>query len=1335
MRKEKDRKDREAEKLARLEKEYQHRIVQPVQACQRQLTSLLEQLPQSPTALRRYIGEVRDQACREWNHQYIVQCELPIRSFELKLDRVKTILDGFRMAVSTTMAQTRFQASSEWLESKIDYIAEQLANVNQDLQLEQDRIRALQRAVVEVTKQFTEEHAHTKEQGLHKRSRVLANDYVWGMAELLRCLNDSSLLNIKQELIARNRWSYVGKGLPTPKMLWFGSGLLRYATLQKRKQDQPTDLPFQSGLDNNLLKGAHRWQTSQALFALLSARATLSGDALEIARLLHLWRQFDTQLRSLNAVPYFFSHQIAVERLAHIKEESDYNMQAANIELKVYGSIRFITNDRGILAPSSRHNRMMNTMTRLLNLQAGVEHWFNTTFCQGMSVLLLSPMSGLERSLVATYRPFYDYINACNRVLFTTRDLLSTRVGFGWLQQPSYHLTSLSTVLDRLRVSTVEMYEPLRQAILWSRASGLYQGKLYHPEPKLQVGTTVDSRPPALDWTQMEIIGTPPNADLYPERRGIPIKYVTSREDAQTEFRALASARLVALDAVVIEYTDHFNIRRPRIEFVLLASETTVVIFHATHTAGRVENFLTSLGLILENPEVVKVGLNMSFVRQQLHDEYQWDTQGSLNLAGDSDATIYLDGNSDPTQEQLAQLALKHLGTRLPGAPDAKTMLSEGSQDPFGYFRYLATRAYLPLRLHRAAQAQISNDERVSGSFSPYSARQEQAGAAASRPPDDRVELGPVHIFPCMYKSVAREDLSVCLPFSSRPQYLRETSATLAGSVLKREGMKFTDTVFKSLQAYYLATMFDEPLRSIDRILRLENVRNLYRKLTWVATKFNLPLHDGHRIALEAEARNLGARTTISSGRSKSVSSRPLDSEPAPPVSEPLTKPSVSVQVGPAPVENEHAPLGDAISTYGVHKMNVPEVAQENKERRPGNQRLRRQTDPDYRIMENLKRSARRRRARRRLREENSRRGLAELEQAAPATNGDHNASNAILAPSPDSDMIGGFYDILLPWTPQSSHTEEESAHSKPPSPELGIGEAAFWSPQIPGEKVRPVQVKSPLFTMDDRNAREEILREAGHIEPSSGPRKEAVFPTDDGLPPAEGRQRLGRRGRARTRLERREIRMAEDPKILRALRIAVEKGGLSPEEVAIVEKEIAIKEEIARINAERPKPSGPFEILEDSKRSVRGGSPGTKIGNRLRAGGEARRERACEDTSKIADSQTLAGQRVGTSEGGNITLEKVVEKWAEPEMRIPSPQGVVLRKLPTNAGPGSDQVVSVIKEHRERGGPQRISSPESLIVRKVGSHPGIIARMVAERLERDGKAGGRRRRGRRRGG
>ena len=103
-----------------------------------------------------------------------------------------------------------------------------------------------------------------------------------------------------------------------------------------------------------------------------------------------------------------------------------------------------------------------------------------------------------------------------------------------------------------------------------------------------------------------------------------------------------------------------------------------------------------------------------------------------------------------------------------------------------------------------------------------------------------------------------------------------------------------------------------------------------------------------------------------------------------------------------------------------------------------------------------------------------------------------------------------------------------------------------------------------------------------------------------------------------------------------------MEKGGLSPEDIAIIEKEIAIKEETARKNAERPKPSGPFEILEDSKRSVRGGSPGTKIGNRLRAGGEVRRERAREDTSKIADSQTLDGQRVGTSGLGNIALESL---------------------------------------------------------------------------------------------
>ena len=917
-------------------------------------------------------------------------------------DRLKQLSSQLPPSLSNYMHWTIANAEAEWLlvrirflEKDIDLFSQELAKLNRDLQDHESNIRALQKAILMIMPQLVDDYEEMKSSGLHYRSRVLANDYLYAVAEVVRCLDDSTLIRIRQELVERRKWTLGNEGYPFPKNLWFESRLLRMVN-KDRKFRVPA---FRSGIDTNLFQGAHLPQTLEALMSLWSARHILETEALTISQLLHVWRQQDSHLYWLRALPYLFSHQRAYDRVHELRVRYFDSLNAANNEFKVFGSLLFIRAGSPLARLYPRWQRMNDMFRRMLDNRFQTESLFSATFCQGMSALLLTPTSALERSLIAMYRPFYvglADLSDLHRLVRICYD------GPGHLQLSLAQGNVLLGLADSLQADLREMNQLLKTAVPMSGAFALYFGKLYRPRSESRLATA----PVELPYTfALEPSGCMPpvksidslfTSSFYAKRKAVSVSYVSDLQDATSAFRSLNSCKTLAFDAIVMEYTDTFNVRSSHIEFILVASEEKVVICHA----GLLESFghlLLNLGSMLEDPYITKVGLNTGFLQRQLFQECNWDVQGCVNLAGGADSIITLDDLSDPTQELLAELGQQHLGMKVPATTDARALLSEGVRDPLGHFRYLAARAYLPLLLHRTAQArQESNDGHTSDPTShAYSPPKDRAPSSQSLA--QGINFGPVCIGTRTYaRSVVTSKSRVIAVRSSRKAYLGQLTKQLAEAVLQKAEVNATDTFLKYLQAYYLLTTFGQSLRSVMQDLRPESIDHLYRGILLVAAKFNLMLFNDHRDRLGAEAISLGARRTVGKRQIRSIAHRP-------PISEQSATPRTDLsgsglpEIGPVPPKDMR--IGeDTTSSNHIDEQRLTEEKirgtrkERERVRRREKRRERQRTVPGYRAAK-----------KRRLRENQERR-KAELAKTVSETSSDDDTPTFVM----DSLSHGG---------------------------------------------------------------------------------------------------------------------------------------------------------------------------------------------------------------------------------------------------------------------------------------------------------------------------------------
>ena len=222
------------------EAEYQHRVAEPIVTLHQDLDYLIEQLPASvlqdylvatrarahqrwqqlyneqvkrPLArfsaeldrisldlfpasdLRDHLLTIRVQALERWQQLYDEQVELPIAGFFAELDRISCDMKNFPEIAATTLRQAKLSAKVEYAEI----------------------LKARQEAILTTVPRYVAEFRNSKSQGVHHTTRALVNKLWSATFDTSRCLSDTTLLNIRRELVGRGKWTLVDQGERFPR--------------------------------------------------------------------------------------------------------------------------------------------------------------------------------------------------------------------------------------------------------------------------------------------------------------------------------------------------------------------------------------------------------------------------------------------------------------------------------------------------------------------------------------------------------------------------------------------------------------------------------------------------------------------------------------------------------------------------------------------------------------------------------------------------------------------------------------------------------------------------------------------------------------------------------------------------------------------------------------------------------------------------------------------------------------------------------------------------------------------------------------------------------------
>jgi hypothetical protein len=852
-----------------------------------ELDTLRHQIPSSRFALR-YLVTVtfRFNAQRAWHRLYSEQVERPVDSFKLQLARIETFLHNFRALVRLTLPHARSQAKLEWrlsrihaLDQKAETVLAETAVVRRDLKLYENSVRALQKAVLSLARETLGGIQYSKQQGVHDRLKTIASIYQNSVVATAECLSDSNLLRMKAELVQRRKWSPGAPGPPIPRQLWEKPTLMIRHAARAGSFDLPEEWHRQ--MDSKVFLGALSFSTLDAFFALYSARAMIAEAEASISLTLHTWRENDVTRGTLDVIPPLATHLVAFSRVDTPMSAIMHSRWFMGTDLRILGVLLFCN---GVHVGLNSRWERMNTIIRMLS--DGFEdanRLLHETFNHGLSVLMLTPTSVIERSSIAIYRPFSVNHSLAHEVVY--RGEVLTKL---WRAEDN-----LSTSTNRLRSAIIRDLTDLqltlsqlvglkKAACSWSMASDLYYGRFYRQRPMTMVAPSYrveksialpsaqsSSAPTTLANTRFGI-------SQNPQVAAVPVDYLHDTGDLFTALRELRFVETLALDLVVSHQVDHLKIVTHRIEYILIASEGKVIVFRARALYGPRAS-MQILCDLLEDPAIIKVGVNTLLTRQMLAREVNAYLQSWIDLDGDSASVFREQLQWDANHSVLDRLGSRCLGRGLPKPPSWKSLLEDGGATPLRHFEYLASRAYLPLQLYHSMGSKSISRQSVYDQDAERYASMNKVSATAISPSSDGAQFGPIRVGARWSVRMSTQEGELGkLNRTSRADYLHRISRKLSLSAVEKAGMRPTLLLVKYLQAYYLAKVFGEPLASVSNVIRISNRDTVYDGMISAAQKLGLYLHKEHQALREEQVFSAGMKGVLGIGRRQKAPARPV---------------------------------------------------------------------------------------------------------------------------------------------------------------------------------------------------------------------------------------------------------------------------------------------------------------------------------------------------------------------------------------------------------------------------------------------------------------------------
>jgi len=671
----------------------------------------------------------------------------------------------------------------------------------------------------------------------HEFSNII-NAYRNSCDDLVAEISGQTLRNIKLELIFQGKWALPVVDSKDPSLIaeWVSK--------------QPIDPKFFRGAATNTM--AH------ALKSLLWLKWPLEESTHFIRAEAHRFRSFELTQKAVTHLPEIFSHRIRAAPGEAMLHQHYHDASLLHSSVCSLRELVYIFDPRRI---PEIYNEIAVLCHKLKANAHDMQREYATTFCSGLSPAGPSVRTPLKRVQVSNFCPVLVFIHRYRLIrsdLSTFRSSIkvspSRRQSFDFLSRKDAELS------DEIR----GLWHALQMAVLWRSAAHMYHGivqshSVSHDlmrfvEP-VKRGTHL-SLPPPTERPRMPPPRWLQDSSLYPLQGQIPIDYVITRETAFLVARKFMSSKVVGVDAIVIRNSPYPGLSvKPRVEFLMLANEERVSIFHVSVMKG-MDLFLTDiLPDIFRDEGILKVGVNMEMLRHVFAEDLMLDMVAAHNLGGTSPAYSNFGDTSDSNHDVLSDLALQHFGKNLPRLSSLRTLQRSGAADPGLYFNFLALRPYAALQIF----LQTSSARQIP-----------ESKCADSRPAQGMLvstaaELGPVWVDSLWPRFVFTYRIGRTYPhmIGSRGDWLKRRAGSLARSMLEERkyfGMNKLKTLKErkfrmkdlqdSLEAYYLATTFDEPTSTISEYVQLPRVAG---SILAVADKAQLPLTEHKRRELEAE--------------------------------------------------------------------------------------------------------------------------------------------------------------------------------------------------------------------------------------------------------------------------------------------------------------------------------------------------------------------------------------------------------------------------------------------------------------------------------------------------
>ncbi|KIX09448.1 uncharacterized protein Z518_00528 [Rhinocladiella mackenziei CBS 650.93] len=517
---------------------------------------------------------------------------------------------------------------------------------------------------------------------------------------------------------------------------------------------------------------------------------------------------------------------------------------------------------------------------KMYNRALGTATLFITSFSQYQLSGLRSNLP-LQTAQVLKFRPFAIFQARAHSLMVSVQKFISSEF---WLPRDSlegrerhYKFTSIK---DAMIADRREIWRLLTNATIWTGISSMTIGISSPPRTRSDLMTSVHPTPEARANPQ-SILGLPSAGkqddppwrrpkNLYPRDAAIPIHHVVDVEFALDVLKRFSTSKALGIDTAIHAVSPSRN-HYARVEFMMLASDREVAIFHlGVMSAGEILRF-DRFQSVLGNPGILKVGVNMNLQRTRLASDFLIDMEGCYDLTGDQ-GQICHDSIEDPTIGFISALVDRSYRHALPQLTLQRATWEAGMDNPTGFFTHLAARPYAALQLYHLVH-------RESQDIVPCSLDSLHSSASA---------FGPV----LLYKKISNVpgksrdlrkgndleqssdleqsndlDHSDRLPRSphlartlSRAEYLRRLTGAMALKTLQTarfcRKLKKIQVPFRSswkrqwirnLQAYYLFTTFNEKPKTIRDYLRISNPSS---SILAFADRAKLPLNEGDHLLL-----------------------------------------------------------------------------------------------------------------------------------------------------------------------------------------------------------------------------------------------------------------------------------------------------------------------------------------------------------------------------------------------------------------------------------------------------------------------------------------------------